>query len=241
MFDVFIFYLLFKLTFSSIYFLGLYAENKLPTLEEILTMRDQGTISDEANPFFFFCTKFLSCTVGKRTWNKSKKFAIVSQIATVSDEVYTYLVLENCWDKWESIVENASIKLPTKYTHSTPSDLNKQKYSGWTREGLDRYNELFREVQKDRVSTNGIDTENRLLNCYVADETAKQKQPKQGNGLEGLVVMNDLGPDLIGTTTSATLLNDAADNTANTSLELNRVGSPDSNFPTNFNPRMYAA
>lgn len=46
-----------------------------------------------------FCNQFLACVTGKNDWKQQTK-NLIRDFATVSDEAFALLVLENIWDKW---------------------------------------------------------------------------------------------------------------------------------------------
>jgi len=47
------------------------------------------------------CSHFLACVVGKHNWKQQTKIELISQVATISDEAFALLVLENIWDEWK--------------------------------------------------------------------------------------------------------------------------------------------
>ena len=50
------------------------------------------------------CNHFLACVVGKHDWKWQTKKEL-SQVATISDEAFALLILENIWDEWKDMNE----------------------------------------------------------------------------------------------------------------------------------------
>jgi len=55
------------------------------------------------NCFFLFCDNFLSRIVGISAWREGCQKKTVSEMATVSDEAFAYLLVENYWDYWSNL------------------------------------------------------------------------------------------------------------------------------------------
>jgi len=66
-------------------------------MESILLKRE--------NPdcFFLFCDNFLSRIVGISVWKEGCHKKKVSEMATISDEAFAYLLMENYWDYWSTL------------------------------------------------------------------------------------------------------------------------------------------
>lgn len=147
--------------------------DKLMRLEEYLEMRN------DSNAFVSFCDNFLPAVVGKAVWKNNVTSKLVSEMATPSDEAFVYLLLENNWNKWEEEARQAIAKLnkeegvdelleqdeeeessqsgkstiATEYTESNPRG---GKNTGWSSEGMRRYNELYTRVTEDRAKLNNM-------------------------------------------------------------------------------------
>ena len=89
------------------------------------------------------------------------------EICTVSDEAFALLLLENSYDRWKDIFEKrggipqqhrgekkrqCDSDIAPKYTNGgiRYSSTVQHKTKGWTKEGIQRYNELFQLVGEDR-------------------------------------------------------------------------------------------
>ena len=52
-----------------------------------------------------FFNHFLPCVVEKHDWKWQTKKELISQVATISDEAFALLILENIWDEWKDMNE----------------------------------------------------------------------------------------------------------------------------------------
>jgi len=146
--------------FDSLFvFSALLETNKLPTLEQILQKRE----NEEC--FFVFCDHFLSRIVGITAWKEGCTKTKVSELASVTDEAFAYLLIENYWDHWATLdVEeykkgvseldlhtNKKKKRKSIWGKYTKNAYGAKRYGGWMREGLIRFNTLYAEVKEDRL------------------------------------------------------------------------------------------
>ena len=77
----------------------------MPLLEDILTMR-----TNKNGAYSFFCDHVLSQVVGKSDWKTRGSKALISDMATVSDEAFAILLIENNYDVWhEMVVEDDGV------------------------------------------------------------------------------------------------------------------------------------
>ena len=80
------------LTFLPIVSTDLIEAKSLPTLETIQQKRENQEC------LYLFCDVFLSKVVGVNTWRDGCTKLTVLEMSMVSDEVFTYLLIENYWD-----------------------------------------------------------------------------------------------------------------------------------------------
>ena len=72
-------------------------QQKIPTLEQILQKRDNQEC------FFMFCDFFLSRVVGHTAWKDGCTKSKVSELASITDEAFAYLLVENYYEVWTNI------------------------------------------------------------------------------------------------------------------------------------------
>lgn len=109
-------------------------------------------------------------------WKRNVGQKSVSKFTTVSDEAFALLLLENVWDGWaardldEYLKEREYDEVQQKekrrkpvYGKYTPGKRGELRYGGWTNEGIDRFNELYKLVQADRNGDHAKSVEKQYL------------------------------------------------------------------------------
>ena len=154
----------------------------LPTLEEIMLKRDK------EETFFVFADTFLSRVVGVAYWRKHCAKMTIRDMATISDEAFALLLLENYWESWSTknveeyktevaFDESTNQKKKRKATWGkyTSGAWGSKRFGGWSKDGLQRFNQLYTEVQKDREKSNAVYVEERYrLRC--ANNTPRKRK-----------------------------------------------------------------
>jgi hypothetical protein len=79
----------------------------MPTLGEF---RIKNIISND-EMFRLYCESFLSCVVGKTWWNNNADKKTVSEMASISDEAFALLLLENSYMMWKGMGEDLTYKI----------------------------------------------------------------------------------------------------------------------------------
>lgn len=122
------------------------------TFEDFLKLRkDCSTMS-------FFCRVFVSHVVGKVVWRRDCHELPMTKIATVSDEAFALLAVENVWDvtkekfAQDHSVDQDGVSRPKKpligkFTNSSAAG----KYGGWSEAGLRRFEFFMNLVREDRA------------------------------------------------------------------------------------------
>jgi hypothetical protein len=137
-----------------------------------------------------FASHVLANVVARTYYKRQKRLGCLSSWATVSDEAFALLCLENGEDVWleeKTSLENIrnSGKEPKKrkkgskfngsmkpkYTMLQPEDTEnsnlKNTFVGWTKQGLRRYNDLCRQISNARGETTRQALETFLLQQTV--------------------------------------------------------------------------
>ena len=164
----------------------------VPSLDDIMEM---GRNKEEA--YEAFCEYILPAVVGRKS-NGSKFFVSkVSEVATVSDEAMSLLLLENAWDKWSAQHANPNnAEFPsTKYSHDGSGSAN-LVYHGWKVIGMTRFAELVQLVTADRKTDERKAFEQDFLTQKQATNNNKRRKITFNGLVECPVIPNDLGDDL---------------------------------------------
>ena len=129
-----------------------------------------------------FIHYFVSAVVGKTEFKKICCNSLLSNYASVSDEAFAILSLENNYDTWMDMVLTNNTKtsnVPQKYTNGGKSQGNvatSHHNKDWSDEGLHRFNELFGLVEKNRLSPNAHAFEEEFRQfCKAKAEGRKKK------------------------------------------------------------------
>jgi hypothetical protein len=132
--------------------------DKIPTFFLLMHLRMERHGPGKVNPsYLFFCQHFLIHVVGKKKFENGLHHGMkLSQIATVSDEAFALLLVENSETRWKRVFEAnyGGGPIPsTKYTFKGSSKVGTGctiKYHGWSRDGLQQFNDLCAMVKQDR-------------------------------------------------------------------------------------------
>lgn len=116
--------------------------------------------------FKTYCELCLPILVGKQYWKMNHTFIGVRAMATVADEALLALILENNIEEWTALARGGVIdknNRHTLYTHGGKEGRRTRK--GWSLQGVERYNELHKEVKEERKkpSADAIEEELKLL------------------------------------------------------------------------------
>ena len=170
------------------------ARNKQQTYKPQYDLSDFKEFRKNEESFDAFVKYFLKKTYTKewdnKRWESTTK---LSDIMTVSDEAFVYLVLENNWERWLDINDRSKNKcvpsrrdasdrinsniLP-KYTNINghPSYEGGKVGRGWSHAGIERFNEICNILIKDRRQNANV--EKKLL-AAIRSEMMETKRAKK--------------------------------------------------------------
>jgi hypothetical protein len=97
--------------------------------------------------YVWFVDNILSFVIGRANHKKVMSQVVVSQFANPSDISFAHLVLENSLPCWEAKVQARDGGGVTPKYSVTRLEQGKGDRRGWTKEGLERFAVLFKEVQ----------------------------------------------------------------------------------------------
>lgn len=146
---------------------------------------DHSTINLEV---FKFVLDLAMPAIAKSSYKNCAAFEKLSELVTLSEEAFAFLVLENSLDRWiftakRALVDNGNAlqgidegreeifqteNLPaSKYQVNCKKNPN--KLGRWTSKGFSRYNELLDLVQIQRHSRSQNNFEDKLMHLYKLD------------------------------------------------------------------------
>jgi len=163
-------------------------KKNLPSLDELMLKRQK------EDTFMVFADTFLSRVVGMSIWRKNCAKLPISEMATISDEAFTLLLLENYWEGWSTknldeyksevtIDETTNQKKKRKATWGkfTSGAWGSRRFGGWSKEGLIRFNQLYSQVEEDRKKDNAAEVEEQYRLRCVNSKSKKRKRASHDN------------------------------------------------------------
>ena len=165
------------------------------TVQEILTMRGATTPQEMEAQYWFYGT-FLEFIAGKRSWG-SKTFhtAITSVLRTgnntqkpdagsISDEAFAIVLFENYRHKWmksmKKMLRGSAVNdgmVTRMYGKFTERNVGQSQFSGWTPEGVQKFNSYCNLVQEDQQSGH----------CHATEEELRQRLRQSDDGKRYIV------------------------------------------------------
>jgi hypothetical protein len=148
-------------------------------LESIFKIREK-----DSWQYFDFIDYFFSIVVGRRHYLKISHNKKLLQYATKSNEALVLLLFENSYNCWNDMYTQGTTKtskIPPKYTNGGVSDGSKgrsRKYGGWSVEGLDRFDQLYRMVTVNRNNHYAEQFEADFMEYRLKDVLAKKEKKK---------------------------------------------------------------
>ena len=154
---------------------GLFRQELLPTAVELLWPRKSHAV------FKIFCDTFVSCTYGKKEYQKLCTSKTLSKFITVSDEAYTVAYLQNCYEVWMDQANDptGAKKVEWRKKKWTSEAHTASKYKGWNDEGLTFYNDLQQTITQERTTG-----EAKILEVAYREDSwqANEASKKRGGG-----------------------------------------------------------
>ena len=146
-------------------------------LQQVLQMRAKNNFI-----YYDFISYFVSAVIGRMDYRKKSCSMLLSNYATVSDEAFALLSLENNFETWMDMGHTGNTKnstVPCKYTNGGKSECKNarsQHNKGWSDEGLCRFNDLFDLVEKNREAPHAKQFEEDFRKWCEAKASGKQKK-----------------------------------------------------------------
>jgi hypothetical protein len=134
---------------------------------------------------------------------------LFGSLVSPSQEAFTMLLYRNGYQKWvwmhnvsvssgasEGSHGDTSDGFPEYVYTARSSDLTSRN-GGWSRTGMLKYNDLYKQVKKDRLEDNGA-YDREYIAHYMEKSKNKRKRRRDNEGqLQSLTVSDDIG-DLLG-------------------------------------------
>ena len=133
--------------------------------DEFINMR----ANEDKSYFKYFVEYFLVHFTLSRTWKTSVTMKTISQIFTPSDEAFCMLIIENNAEDLQKVSTTANALDRTEckplYTKNYSDIID--RYQGWSKDGIKRFNTLFQRVVELRSTDRSKDLEEEIMLEYL--------------------------------------------------------------------------
>jgi hypothetical protein len=156
-----------------------------------------------------FTDRMIRAVHGKSRYGEKAVHTLFGSLVSPSQEAFTMLLYRNGYQKWvwmhngsvssgasEGSHGDTSDGFPEYVYTARSSDLTSRN-GGWSRTGMLKYNDLYKQVKKDRLEDNGA-YDREYIAHYMEKSKNKRKRRRDNEGqLQSLTVSDDIG-DLLG-------------------------------------------
>ena len=158
------------------------------------------TRHDEFLLYVDFIEYYVSAVIGLRHFEKMKCHRQYREYVTVSDEAFASLTIENNWQRWMDMAEQDAWKtspVPTKWTvtrdrttkavredqtnNRRAGEPQARRYRGWSAQGIERYNQLFDQINAERETQSAKIFETKLLKHFQHQASSHSKAKKKAS------------------------------------------------------------
>lgn len=181
--------------------------------------------TDKQDNLIFLFKQFGQSFVGYQGYNKTKQSQVLfSKACTVSNEAYGRLTIERCWNQWTAFASAKTTDKSSPAVALYTSNKTNKKYTGWTKEGLDRFGELAILVKGERKTELRKDTEMKYMKDRQAKYSNNEKNTPKSISMSCVTdIYTELGNS------------DSDDDSDDNSDENSKKGDKDSQKQTHYN------
>jgi hypothetical protein len=159
-----------------------------------------------------FADRMIRAVHGKSRYGSSSTTTLLDDLISPSQEAFTLLLYRNGYNNWvwrhshaglsSEGSEDSNVTLDGKededgcpkysYTKRTAGDFTSRN-GGWSRDGMKKYNTLYKQVQEDRIADAGAFSE--VYKAHRAHISGKKRKRRRDDGDQGqrLTISDDLG------------------------------------------------
>ena len=146
-----------------------------------------------------FVNYYVGAVIGLRHFEKQKCRKLYREYVSVSDEAFAILTLENNWERWMEMARQddwTTAAVPTKWTvtrdrtasaakkaqnrESETGNPQARRYRGWSAQGINRYNQLFDQIEAERETSRATTFEDNLLRHFQREEAESNSKKRGG-------------------------------------------------------------
>jgi hypothetical protein len=152
-----------------------------------------------------FTDRMIRAVHGKSQYGEKAVHMLFGSLVSPSQEAFTMLLYRNGYQKWvwmhngsvsseasEGSNGDTSDGFPGYVYTARSSDLTSRN-GGWSRPGMLKYNDLYKQVKKDRLEDNGAYDREYIAHCVEKSKNKRKRRRDNGGQLRSLIVSDDIG------------------------------------------------
>ena len=156
-----------------------------------------------------FTDRMIRAVHGKSRYGEKAVHTLFGSLVSPSQEAFTMLLYRNGYQKWvwmhngsvssgasEGSHGDTSDGFPEYVYTARSSDLTSRN-GGWSRTGMLKYNDLYKQVKKDRLEDNGAYDREYIAHYMEKSKNKRKQRCDNGGQLRSLTVSDGIG-DLLG-------------------------------------------
>jgi hypothetical protein len=175
---------------------------------------EENGLRSDVGGYTEFADRMIRAVHGKSRYGNSSTAILLDDLISPSQEAFTLLLYRNGYKNWVWMHNHASLSSEGSedsnvtfegddedeedgcpkysYTKRTAMDFTSRN-GGWSRDGMKKYNTLYKKVQEDRIADAGAFSE--LYMAHRADLSGKKRKRRKNDGDESqrLTISDDLG------------------------------------------------
>jgi len=158
-----------------------------------------------------FADRMIRAVYGKSRYSSSSAMALFDDFISPSQEAFALLLYKNGYDNWVWMHSHASLTSdgsddsngtygggegeqgcpPYKYTKRTGDFTSRN--GGWSKEGMRLYNDLYKKVQDNRQTNNGVFGKAYLEHRSQISGRKRKRRSNDGDPSQQMTICDDLG------------------------------------------------
>ena len=108
---------------------------------------------EDREAYAWFFDNVVACVTGRWVYMQKRGKELIPVWASVSDEAFGLVILENLWETWVAKFNKEEHVPPSRFTIRGKGE--RSDHHRWSDEGLRKYNEYCESVRKDRSKSVG--------------------------------------------------------------------------------------
>ena len=173
---------------------------------------EENGLRSKVGSYTEFADRMIRAVHGKSRYGTSSTATLLDDLISPSQEAFTLLLYRNGYNNWVWMHNHASLSsegsddsnvtfkgednedgCPTyKYTKRTAGAFTSRN-GGWSRDGMKKYNTLYKKVRDDRATDKGAFSEVYKVHREQLSGKKRKRRKNDGDQSQRLTISNDLG------------------------------------------------